>query len=151
MTLRRADGSTFSTSYGHYLQEDPVGDSPKIYIPFRLSGDTSVFYALLDTGAAWTMLTHQLARKWQLVDLSGLPISISTRLGRIEGKLVRTSLSLCAESGSDIAVDATVFISEEWDGENAPVIIGYRGLLEHLRFAVDPGREVLRWHFGVAD
>ena len=48
-----------------------------------------------------------------------------------------------AEDGQSIAVDATVFVSHEWRGQT---FLGYMGLLERIRFALDP--QVNDFHFG---
>lgn len=61
---------------------------------------------------------------------------MSTRLGRIEGRLHRLSVTLVADDGRDLQVAATVLIAPEWLG---PPVLGYRGLLERVRIALDPG------------
>ena len=63
-------------------------------------------------------------------------ISISTRIGRIKGSLVRTTTTLVAEDGDSVEFDSTVFVSREWFQQS---VIGYSGLLERIRFAIDPG------------
>jgi hypothetical protein len=40
------------------------------------------------------------------------------------------------EYGYDLTVESSVFFSKEWEG---PIIPGYRGFLERIRFALDPG------------
>lgn len=91
--------------------------------------------ALLDTGASWSVLNVEVAEELELLNAHGTPLAMSTRLGRIEGKLVRTAATLVAEDGDSVGVDATVFVSHEW---RQPTIIGYSGLLERIRFAIDP-------------
>jgi hypothetical protein len=95
--------------------------------------------ALLDTGAEWSVIGGETAKIFE--DELGSPIerfTMSTRLGRIDGSLHRINISLLAEenSGNDLTVDSSVFVSKEWSG---PIVLGYRGFLERIRFALDPG------------
>ena len=64
--------------------------------------------------------------------------NISTRLGRIPGSLYRINITLIAEENRDydLTVESSVFVSKEWRG---PIVLGYRGFLERIRFALDPG------------
>lgn len=94
--------------------------------------------ALLDTGASWSVLNVEVAKELKLLDGHGEPLAMSTRIGRIEGNLVRTAATLVAEDGDSVVVDATVFVSHEW---HQPTVIGYSGLLERIRFAIDPGTQ----------
>jgi hypothetical protein len=61
--------------------------------------------------------------------------SVSTRNGICAGSLRRIDLSLVADERQSLEVNATVFVSRQWDGPN---FIGWNGLLERIRFAVDP-------------
>lgn len=93
--------------------------------------------ALLDTGAEWSVIGGELSEI--LENQIGFPeesFSMSTRLGKIFGSLYRINISLSAEFGYDITVESSVFVSQEWNG---PVVLGYRGFLERIRFAFDPG------------
>ncbi|QTA86202.1 Uncharacterized protein dnm_022230 [Desulfonema magnum] len=107
-------------------------------------------YALLDTGASWSVIGGDIAAI--IEEEIGEPIQsfpISTRLGKISDSLHRIDISLLAEqnSGHDLTVDSTVFVSQEWDG---PIVLGYNGFLERIRFALDsgifPGEEL--FYFG---
>jgi hypothetical protein len=68
---------------------------------------------------------------------------LSTRLGLIRGDLYRIPLVLFADDGQDLGVDATVLLSPDWTGPN---FLGYQGLLQRIRFAVDP--ETNLFYFG---
>lgn len=63
------------------------------------------------------------------------PTRISTRLGTIGGQLIRLPLTLIAEEGASLGVDATFFVSRQWRG---PTFLGYTGLLDRLRKGLDP-------------
>jgi hypothetical protein len=43
--------------------------------------------------------------------------------------------TLVSHEGDSIEIEATVFVSREWPSGN---FIGYAGLLERIRFAIDP-------------
>ena len=102
----------------------------------RLEFDGVSVLALLDTGAAWSVVDAELADALGLFDEDGLPVTMSSRIGRFDGKLVRVKTTLMAEDGESVELDSTVFVSREWPQGN---FIGYSGLLERIRFAIDPG------------
>jgi hypothetical protein len=95
--------------------------------------------ALLDTGSQWCILPAQIAVALDEATLSHEPGErLSTRLGTFAGRLVRIPLALVAEEGETLDVDATWFVSPDWPG---PAVIGWKGCLERIRFALDPIRE----------
>ena len=61
----------------------------------------------------------------------------------LAGSLERIPLTLTASDGDSLTIDATWFVSEEWPG---PTVIGWRGALERIRFAIDPSEE--SFYFG---
>ncbi|MDM8550012.1 hypothetical protein QUF72_08050 [Desulfobacterales bacterium HSG2] len=77
---------------------------------------------------------------------------MSTRLGTIFGELHRVSITLLTDpgQGDELTVESTTFVSEEWEG---PVLLGYRGFLERMRFTLDlgvtPGDRI--FYFGLAE
>ncbi len=103
------------------------------------SQKTSEHLALSDTGAEWSVIGGEPAIV--LENELGPAIesfSMSTRFGRIFGSLHHITIHLISKQGcgNDLAVESSVFVSEEWEG---PVVLGYRGFLERIRFALDPG------------
>ena len=99
------------------------------------SGDS----ALLDTGAEWSVIGGEMESV--IKDQLGQPIrslTMSTRFGTIFGELHRVNITLLADpgQGDDLTIESTAFVSEEWEG---PTVLGYRGFLERIRFALDPG------------
>ena len=80
-------------------------------------------------------VNEQLDREWHSQYWFGPPTDLSNRSRTIHGKLIRTPLTILADEGDSLEVDATVFISSEWQHGN---FLGYAGLLERIRFAVDP-------------
>ena len=91
--------------------------------------------AMLDTGASWSVLSADLADELGLFDGDGEPMTISSRMGTVQGRLVRAKTTLVADDGDALDVDSTVFVSRQWPAGN---FIGYTGLLERIRFAIDP-------------
>jgi hypothetical protein len=60
---------------------------------------------------------------------------LHSRFGRLSGQMERLQLRLLAEEGSDLEIEATWFISEDWPG---PIVIGWKGGLERFRFSLNP-------------
>ncbi len=113
--------------------QDDHPDSARIHV--RVEFDGVAVFALLDTGASWSVVNTELAEEPGLFDRDGEPVDMSSRMGTISGKLVRAVARLVAEDGESVEVDSTLFVSREWP---AGTFIGYSGLLERIRFAVDP-------------
>ncbi len=135
--LRYCDGSAFATSMSSYFDADPRDSSVTSRIHVRVEFDGASVLALLDTGASWSVLNAELAQELGLFERDGESVTISSRAGKIKGKLVRATTTLVADEGESIEFDSTVFVSSEWPEGN---FIGYSGLLERIRFAIDPGR-----------
>ena len=100
--------------------------------------------AIVDTAATWCVFNWKvgttLAQSFE--PIPGRSV-VSTRLGLFRGSLYRIPLRLDAEEGEFLEVEATVFLSPDWTGPN---FIGYQGLLQRIRFAVDP--EANLFYFG---
>ncbi len=60
-----------------------------------------------------------------------------------QGALYRLPVRIHADEGESLEVEATVFLSPDWPGPN---FVGYQGLLQRIRFAVDP--ETNLFYFG---
>jgi hypothetical protein len=133
--LYQQDGSPFATGKSVYLDEDLSQPSATARIQVRVAFEGQQMLALLDTGAAWSVVQTEFARALGLLERDGEPKTISSRHGTHDGKLVRVTAELLAEEGTSIQLDSTVFVSEDW---TAGTFVGYHGLLERVRFAVDP-------------
>ena len=119
-----------------FLDSDGIRDEPKIYTRVIPGDWETPILAQLDTGAAWSVLDTEIAEDLGLFDELGEHIELSTRVGTMEGILVRTPFTLVADEGSSLRIGATDFISRDW-GQGT--FLGYGGLLERIRFAIDPG------------
>jgi hypothetical protein len=104
--------------------------------------------AQLDTGAAWSVVDPETAAQVG-VPGEGTPIRLRTAFGEQRGRLTRTPITFLADEGDEIEVDATVFVpdpDEPWPV--GALFLGYGGLLERARFALDPPAN--EFHFGEA-
>ena len=61
----------------------------------------------------------------------------------MEGTLERYPIVLTAQKGQSLEIDATIFVCSEWRRGN---FLGYTGLLERVRFAIDPASQL--FYFG---
>lgn len=109
---------------------------PRIYVKFRPSGLDISFLGLLDTGGHYCLLNQTVAHllRDQLTDSLG-QFWVRTAHGRLSGELYLHSITLLAEVGESVDVEATVFTPSDWHG---PCFPGYAGALDRVRFAVDP-------------
>ncbi len=116
----------------------------RIIIPVTVDSVDGPVLSVVDTGAPWCIfepiVATVLARTF--VPLQG-QLSLSTRLGLIHGALFRVAITIPADEGKSLDVEATAFVSPDWPGPN---FIGYQGLLQRIRFAVDP--ETNLFYFG---
>jgi hypothetical protein len=106
----------------------------KIFVKIQAESIDGVVFAQLDTGAVWSILDAEIAEILSLLGGEGEPVTMSTRLCEVNGRLERTSLAIVADEGESISVEATVFVSPDWHAGN---FLGYGGLLERVRFALD--------------
>ena len=133
--LHWPDGSTFASGRSRYHDRDPGHPSETASVHVQVAFDGVPVLAMLDTGASWSVLNAEVADDLELFDRDGETVTISSRMGTVQGKLVRAMTTLVAEDGDSLEVDSTVFVSRDWPAGN---FIGYSGLLERIRFAVDP-------------
>lgn len=137
-----------------YLVSSKVGQwRLPIAVKCRVGNLEETELALLDTGAEWSVIEGETAKILEdELDLSTESFNMSTRLGRISGSLYRINITLIAEENRDydLIVESSVFVSKEWEG---PIVLGYRGFLERVRFALDPGvvPGEQKFYFGLAE
>lgn len=103
--------------------------------------------ALLDTGAEWSVVAPSVAKAAGAVAL-GERIKFSTRHGLIHGDLARIRVALHATLGLPLVVDGTVFVPDHgWPLQAPSVVLGFRGMLETVRFAIDARPSTALWWF----
>lgn len=100
---------------------------------------------MVDTAAPWCIFEPTLSDFIrESFDQVSEEVRLSTRLGPFVGSLYRGPLFVPALEGEPLDVEVTVFVSSDWPpGEN---FLGYEGLLQRIRFAVDPEENL--FYFG---
>jgi hypothetical protein len=137
---------TFATGVCEYADTQPGVDEPlsRIYVPFQPEGDAIWHLALVDTGGHFFVPSPNVLESIRDHLSDSFDVTyLMTAQGRLRGYVHRHRITLIASAGEDLEVDVTVFASAEWAG---PSIFGYTGVLERIRFAVDP--ETNRFYFG---
>jgi len=145
--LNFVDGAPFASGRAKYSTHDAEASEGSVKIFVRIVSDAleGPILAQLDTGAAWSVLNTEIARELGLLPGGGEVARLSTRLGWIDGRLERATISIVADEGTSVDIDATVFVSADWQGGT---FLGYSGLLERIRFAVDPNPQASFFYFG---
>ncbi len=141
-----ADGSPWNTAATHLLIDYPYNShNLLVALRFTVVKESPFLIGLLDTAATWVILPESILTSLQIaVDTSlSLKEKMSSRFGVYEGYLNRLPLNFIAESGDSLQIEATCFISGDWPG---PPVIGWKGCLERIRFAIDPSLN--RFYFG---
>ena len=138
-------GEPFTTGRCDYYDNIEGGQetSAKIYVAVQFEGWEGRTTAQIDTGAAWSILNNEVAEELGLFEIGGEEIEISTRIGSITGLLVKAGLTIVAQEGESLEFNPTVFVSREWTRHT---FLGYGGLLQFVRFAIDPQNN--DFHFG---
>jgi hypothetical protein len=139
-------GDRFARGRSKFTDHRPEVFEPtaKIYVKVRLADRPEVQLAQLDTGAAWSVLSTDLAKAVGVVEGDGERITLSSRFGAHQGYLVRLAITFLAEEGEALETDGTFFVSSDWP---SPVtFLGYSGLLDSIRFALDP--QANHFYFG---
>ncbi len=136
--LVRQNGTPFTAGRSRFADRTSGSHerAAKIFVKIEPESLGGAILAQLDTGAAWSILDSQVAEELSLLNGQGEPITISTRLGPFDGRLERARVTIVADEGESLSVEATVWVSPDWPGGS---FLGYGGLLERVRFAVDPG------------
>lgn len=130
------EGERFTSGRSKFLDQHPrlIEPTAKIFVKVAFPGLTRRFLAQLDTGAAYSLLEVAIAEALGLFGWGGQTTRISTRLGTIGGQLLSVPLTLIADEGRSLNLDATFFVSREWRGIT---FLGYVGLLDRIRIALD--------------
>jgi hypothetical protein len=145
-TLLTLSGRAFTCGRARYSDSAPHWSEPtaKIFVQLRLGNLGQDLLAQLDTGAAWSILAPDVAQKARIPVETGDPARLSTRFGLRKGHLVRAAFSFVAEEGDPLDTEGTFFVSPDWpEGLN---FLGYSGLLDSIRFALDP--QANQFYFG---
>lgn len=141
----------FSTGVATYEDAYPGDErNARIVLSVSIEGRISI-QAIVDTGAPWCILHPDLARQLGVsADRTYTPATrLSMRGISYTGSLHAMSIGLRNEGeGDDLEVRATVFVPTMAPGEiwRHPNFLGLSGLLDRIRFAVDPAENA--FYFG---
>jgi predicted aspartyl protease len=136
--MLKYDDMPFTTGRVTFYDQLPGFEepTPKIYLRIMASPLTQEIVVQLDTGAPWLVLDPEIAAAVGLMGGQGESQTLDTRWGRKHGRLERTSIILVADEGDSLEIEATAFVCQDWhEGRN---FLGYTGVLERLKFAIDP-------------
>jgi Aspartyl protease len=139
MPMLTLGDEAFSVGRARFQDALPTqsGRSNRVYVKVSVNGMDEPFLALLDTGAEYTWLSREIAEEVGLLGADGESIVMENRAGKTPGTLVRATLTMLADQGDALDVHATVFVPDR-DGPSIGNFLGYSGLLERVRFGLDP-------------
>jgi len=132
------DGASFTQGRSKFSDHAPGFAEPtaKIYVRVLLGQSSRPVLAQLDTGAAWSVLPPHVAREAGVPLDSDRPVLMNTRLGIKRGFLVQAPLIFVADQGEALYLEGSFFICSDWPEDQ--IFLGYSGLLDSIRFALDP-------------
>ena len=144
--MLRFSRGLFATGRSKFLDRVAWHHEPtaKIYVEILFDGLVQTVHAQVDTGAAWSILSPDLAGEAGIHAEEGRPVILSTRFGLQRGHILRIPFSIVADEGESLETEGTFFISPDWPPRQ--VFLGYSGLLDSIRFALDP--QVNDFYFG---
>jgi hypothetical protein len=152
MLLKFEDGRSFAQGACPYLDHLTIESehTPRIFVPVRI--DNFQTMTAVDTGGDFLLCDPGIA------DILGLDPDGAVKFGpvvlrqkKFHGTLHRADVTLEAEQGKSLKLDATVLVPrlEPYDVWDLPSFMGLRGCLERIRFAVDPSTNT--FYFGRTD
>jgi len=153
MTLTLPDGQPFATGVTAYQYRPATAQESTPRLVLEVAIDGVVTHAMVDTGGIYLVCHPRLATQLHLDTAEAIsgPRTILFRGVLVQGRLYRLTLTLLAQEGDDLVMQATAFVPEPEEEEgwgDLPSILGFYGCLERARFAVDPRTET--FFFGPA-
>ena len=143
--LSLGDGEAFAPNAARYYEEDPSleSDQTSIHVEIVINGPIRIStFARLDPATPWVVLNSEWNNALGL-GAQGPAECLQTAVGRMTGTLERYPIVLAAKEGQSLEIDATLFVCSDWHRGN---FLGYSGLLERIRFAIDPASRL--FYFG---
>ena len=144
------DDEDWSIGYATFVEGGK--DGSKICVRCKIDGLESEDQAMLDTGSTYTVIGRDVVQtiEHKLEDCG--KGNIESCYGPISGKLVKLNMTLISEGGCDLDIKSGLaLVSEDWDGRT--IVLGYRGFLDKIRIAIDPGNnpEKQVFYFGTCE
>ena len=139
------DWEQFISGVSSYYEEDLSLDSNQtsVHVNIELHGNMPIAtLARLDPATPWVVLNAELNSQLGLRP-SSTQIELRTVAGLMKGSLERFPITLAAEEGNALEIEATLFVCNDWRRGN---FLGYSGFLQRIRFALDPLRR--KFYFG---
>lgn len=142
------DPAPFASGAVSYSDSYPGEEkSRRIVVLVTVAGQTST-PAVVDTGSPWCILDPEIAEQLGAFERTEWLRGHLIRGETWDGWLGRVEITLNADHGESIIVEATAFVpdldaGEEWSNPN---FVGL-GLLERIRFAIDPSENM--FYFGL--
>ncbi len=144
--MLRLESGPFAPGSAEYYDEDPSFEKSGlsyIHVEIVIKGQIEIrTVARLDTAAPWVVLNSEISENLGL-GTNGERVKLHTIAGEMEGTLERCPIMFTAKMGQSLEVEATIFVCDHWIRGN---LLGYAGLLERIRFAIDPSSR--QFHFG---
>ena len=114
MTLVLPDGQPFATGVTayHYRPAADQETAPRLVLDVAIGG--IVTHAMVDTGGLYLVSHPGLATQLPLepAEAMGGPRTLLFRGVLVQGRLYRLTLTLLAQAGDDLSVQATAFVPE---------------------------------------
>ncbi len=141
--MLKLNGESFASGCSRFRDQAPDAAESTAKIFVRVDFIVIDTLAQLDTGAAYSTLETEVAEALGLLEGDGEPVRLSTRLGTYQGRLETVPITLTADEGEALDLEVRFFVSRDWPGKT---FLGYTGLLDHIRMALDPGTNL--FYFG---
>jgi predicted aspartyl protease len=148
MLLTLPGGESFATGAQTYKSRPAANTdrSNRLFVEIKMEGFRTT--AVIDTGTPYMICEPSLAEAAGLTRRSAISSEkLLVRGVLIRGMIHRMNLTITAQEGDEIVLDATVFVPEVDEAAwNLPSFLGWDGCLERLRVAIDPSNDT--FYFG---
>lgn len=144
-------GSNSFATGACYYQDYPPNEpqNRRLVIPLRLAEENIITYAVVDTGAPWSVLDPGRTKTLTGYSIDDTDVRLQIRGTRFKGDLWRIPVEMVAHEGNSFTFEATVFVPKfriETETWSLPEFVGLQGFLDRIRFAVDPEENL--FYFG---
>ena len=142
------DPAPFASGAVRYSDSYPGEEKRRrIVVVVTVAGQTST-PAVVDTGTPWCILDPEIAEQLDAFERTERFPGLLIRGEKWDGWLGRVEITLNAEHGESVLVEATAFVPDLDAGQQwpHPNFVGL-GLLERIRFAIDPSENM--FYFGL--
>jgi hypothetical protein len=150
--MRTVQGLPFATGKAPLGQRNAFSSDrfTRVFLAVKIAGLTTE--AVMDTGGAYLIIDPALADAIGLRhDTAIHGECIAIRGCACSGAVHRLPVTVIAAAGEALTFEATAFVPSLAPGEAwvLPSFLGWQGCLERIRFAIDPGEEVI--YFGAVE